>query len=63
MNQELPVLLALQISAFFVMILMGWAAVKCRIVTCDDAKILTRILLYVVTPAVILMSYQTEAAG
>ena len=63
MNQELPVLLARQISAFFIMILMGWAAFKCRIVTSEDAKVLTRILLYVVTPAVILMSYQTEAAS
>ncbi len=60
MNADLPFLLAEQICAFFIMILMGFASVRAGIIGTEETKGITRLLLYVVTPCVILMSYQTE---
>lgn len=42
------------------MILMGFASVRTGIIGTDETKGITRLLLYVITPCVILMSYQTE---
>ena len=60
MNPDLPFLLAAQIAAFFIMIFMGFVSVRTGIIGTEETKGLTRMLMYVITPCVILMSYQTE---
>lgn len=45
---QISVLLAEQIAELFLMILMGYVIVKLGLVTDDDSKILSKIVLYIV---------------
>lgn len=67
MTEALPWLLAEQICSFFIMILMGFAAARAGLIGTAETKGITRLLLYVITPCVIVMAYQTgyssETAG
>jgi len=47
---QISVLLAEQIAELFLMILMGYVIVKLGLVTDDDSKILSKIVLYIVIP-------------
>ncbi len=60
MSGELPWLLASQICSFFIMILMGFAATRFGLIGTAETKGITRLLMYVITPCVILMAYQTD---
>ena len=51
---QISVLLAEQIAELFLMILMGYVIVKLGLVTDDDSKILSKIVLYIVIPCVII---------
>lgn len=44
---QISVLLAEQIAELFLMILMGYVIVKLGLVTDDDSKILSKIVLYI----------------
>lgn len=58
--QNLPILLAEQIASLFFIIFMGFIAFRAKLLTADHTKILASVLLYVVTPCVIIESYQQE---
>jgi hypothetical protein len=60
MTEALPWLLANQICSFFIMILMGFAATRFGLIGTAETKGITRLLMYVITPCVILMAYQTD---
>ena len=52
---QISVLLAEQIAELFLMILMGYVIVKLGLVTDDDSKILSKIVLYIVIPCVMII--------
>ena len=49
---EISILLMKQIAELFLMILMGYLVVKAGIVTAEDSKVLSKIVLYLVIPCV-----------
>ena len=55
---QISVLLAEQIAELFLMILMGYVIVKLGLVTDDDSKILSKIVLYIVIPCVMINAFQ-----
>ncbi len=57
---ELPYLLMQQTLIFFLIIVMGIIATKYKVVSLNDSKVLTSLILYVITPCVIICSYQRE---
>ena len=57
---QISVLLAEQIVELFLMILMGYVIVKLGLVTDDDSKILSKIVLYIVIPCVMINAFQID---
>ena len=57
---QISVLLAEQITELFLMILMGYVIVKLGLVTDDDSKILSKIVLYIVIPCVMINAFQID---
>ncbi|MCI8505792.1 MAG: AEC family transporter [Lachnospiraceae bacterium] len=57
---NLAVLLVRQIVVMFILISFGFVAVKCRIVSKEDSKGLSKMALYVIIPCVLLNSFQIE---
>ena len=57
---QISVLLAEQIAELFLMILMGYVIVKLGLVTDDDSKILSKIVLYIVIPCVMINAFQID---
>ena len=55
---EISILLMKQIAELFLMILMGYLVVKAGIVTAEDSKVLSKIVLYLVIPCVIIHAFQ-----
>ena len=59
-SMQISVLLAEQIAELFLMILMGYVIVKLGLVTDDDSKILSKIVLYIVIPCVMINAFQID---
>lgn len=59
---ELSVLLIRQIGAMFIMIALGFFALKAKIVKPDDGKTLSKITMYIINPCMTLVSFQIEFA-
>ena len=57
---EISLLLMQQIAELFLMILMGYVIVKAGILKGDDSKVLSKILLYLVIPCVIINAFQVD---
>lgn len=57
---QISILLAKQIAELFLMILMGYIVVKLGLVTDDDSKVLSKIVLYLVIPCVIIDAFQID---
>ena len=57
---QISILLAEQIVELFLMILMGYVIVKLGLVTDDDSKILSKIVLYIVIPCVMINAFQID---
>ena len=57
---QISILLAEQIVKLFLMILMGYVIVKLGLVTDDDSKILSKIVLYIVIPCVMINAFQID---
>ena len=57
---QISVLLAEQIAELFLMILMGYVIVKLGLVTDDDSKILSKIVLNIVIPCVMINAFQID---
>ena len=53
---ELSLLLAQNIFGLFLIIFVGYLTVKCRVLTSDDSKVISKIVLYIVCPCTILNS-------
>ena len=56
----LNLLLFQQIAKLFILIFLGWAIVKAGILKSEDSKTLSMVLLYIITPCVILNAFQIE---
>lgn len=56
----LSLLLFQQIAQMFLALLMGFALVRCRLLSSDDSKVLSKVVLYVISPCVIINSYQIQ---
>ena len=46
---ELSLLLAQNIFGLFLIIFVGYLTVKCRVLTPDDSKVISKVVLYIVT--------------
>ena len=54
---EISILLAQQIAQLFLMILMGFLIVKAGLLKDEDSKVLSKIVLYLIIPCVILNAF------
>lgn len=59
----LSLILLRQISQLFILIFMGWAIVKSGILRSEDSKTLSMLLLYIITPCVILNAFQLQRSA
>ena len=57
---EISILLAQQIAQLFLMILMGFLIVKAGLLKDEDSKVLSKIVLYLIIPCVILNAFQVD---
>ncbi|MGE4276203.1 MAG: AEC family transporter [Lawsonibacter sp.] len=57
---ELSVLLLGQILVMMVMVLVGVVMAKCRLVNGEESRIISRVVVYVITPCTLLDAFQTE---
>ena len=57
---HMSLLLMEQILELFLMILMGFIIVKAGIVTDEDSKVLSKIVLYLIIPCVIINAFQVN---
>ena len=57
---ELSILLMEQIAKLFLMIFMGYAVVKLGLLTDEDSKVLSTLVLYLIVPSVILNAFQVD---
>ena len=57
---ELSLLLAQNIFGLFLIIFVGYLTVKCRVLTPDDSKVISKVVLYIVCPCTILNSFQID---
>ena len=57
---QISILLMEQIFELFLMILMGFIIVKAGIVKEEDSKVLSKIILYLIIPCVIINAFQVN---
>ncbi|MEE1217102.1 MAG: AEC family transporter, partial [Agathobacter sp.] len=57
---HISILLMEQIIELFIMILMGFIIVKAGIVKDEDSKVLSKIVLYLIIPCVIINAFQVD---
>ena len=57
---QISILLMEQIFELFLMILMGFIIVKAGIVKEEDSKVLSKIVLYLIIPCVIIIAFQVD---
>lgn len=57
---ELSILLFGQMVSMMLMILMGFAAVKAKLVTSIQSQVLSALTLYIIVPCVVINSFQIE---
>lgn len=57
---HISILLMEQIAELFIMILMGFIIVKAGIVKDEDSKVLSKIVLYLIIPCVIIKAFQVD---
>ena len=57
---NISILLMLQIVQLFLMIFMGYLIVKTGLVRDDDSKVLSKIILYLIVPCVIINAFQVD---
>ena len=56
----ISILLAQQIAQLFLMIFMGFLIVKAGLLKDEDSKVLSKIVLYLIIPCVILNAFQVD---
>lgn len=60
LNMEISILLMKQIAELFLMILMGYIVVKAGLLKGDDSKVISKIVLYLIIPCVIINAFQVD---
>ena len=59
-TMNISILLMEQIAQLFLMIFMGFLIVKMKLVRDDDSKVLSKIILYLIIPCVIIKAFQVD---
>lgn len=59
----ISILLAKKITEFFVFIILGYLVVKCKILKAEDSAVVTKLCIYLMTPAIIINAFQIDATG
>ncbi len=59
----ISILLAKKIAEFFAFILLGFLMVRCHILKSEDSAVVTKLCIYLMTPAIIINAFQIEASG
>ena len=57
---EISLLLMQQITELFLMIFMGYVIVKARLLKGEDSKVISKIVLYLIIPCVIINAFQVD---
>lgn len=57
---ELSLLLAEEIAAMFLAMAVGWAVVKIRLFEANDSKVVSKIVVYICSPCIIVSAFQIE---
>ena len=57
---EISLLLMQQITELFLMIIMGYVIVKARLLKGEDSKVISKIVLYLIIPCVIINAFQVD---
>ena len=57
---EISLILAEEITKLFLIMAMGWALVKARVLKTEDSRTISSVLVYLVTPCVIIGAFQIE---
>lgn len=57
---EISLILAEEITKLFLVMAMGWALVKTRILKTEDSRTLSAVLVYMLTPCVIISAFQID---
>ena len=57
---QISILLMKQILELFLMILMGYVIVKTGLLKDEDSKVISKIVLYLIIPCVIINAFQVE---
>lgn len=57
---EISLILAEEVAKLFIVMAMGWALVKARVLRTEDSRVISAVLVYLVTPCVIIGAFQIE---
>ncbi len=57
---EISLILAEEIAKLFIIMAMGWALVKTRILKTEDSRVISAVTVYMITPCVIIGAFQIE---
>lgn len=60
---EMSLILFEKILQLFLMLLMGWVSVKAKLLKSSDSRVLSVILIYLISPCVIFRAFQVEEVG
>ena len=59
----ISILLAKKIAEFFIFIILGFLIVRCNILKSTDSEVVTKLCIYLMTPAIIINAFQIDATG
>lgn len=59
----ISILLAKKIAEFFIFIILGFLIVRCNILKSTDSEVVTKLCIYLMTPAIIINAFQIDANG
>lgn len=57
---EISLILAEEITKLFIIMAMGWALVRARVLKTEDSRVISAIIVYLVAPCLIISSFQIE---
>ena len=57
---EISLILAEEITKLFIIMAMGWALVRARVLKTEDSRVISAIIVYLVAPCIIISSFQIE---
>ena len=57
---EISLILAEEVAKLFIVMAMGWALVRARVLRTEDSRVISAVLVYLVAPCVIIGAFQIE---